>query len=456
MDNCSAVSVFEARVLRYSDARIHSVAFECAICAYIKESFTWHLQTVKESAKTNIKIDSEVYVIMSLSIELNSESKKPRIFSQGELVSGKVIFNCSKSEEVAAIIISLKGEVHTRVYAGDIKSDRTYVCDTTICEINQTLFEGPYTVSAGIHEYAFQFTFPDHITEPIKHKFGQAPSFTSHIDDKVLPPSCEMEDKGAYGSNSGNVVYELHVKIPQDHSNPQPKTVSKPISHHLRVADDGISLRELTTGEAFKEKLHPSPKTRTVTFNVSVTAPTVIVPGEEFPLKLAIHPDLSSNDHGNYKQLPSLSLKEYHVSVQGRFLVRCDYTMFVRSNDEVGQCEKVVEVSKGTDSVPMTLDEAITLDTIMLDPVTFAPTFQSFQMTGSWSLHVRAKVLFAGKEFTVFILFDKVTLLSPKVRADMLGPAPDYNTVVASSKGEVPVYESSNSTTDMKKPFNPF
>jgi len=42
---------------------------------------------------------------MSLSIELNSESEKAHIFSQGELVSGKVIFNCSKSEDVSAIVI---------------------------------------------------------------------------------------------------------------------------------------------------------------------------------------------------------------------------------------------------------------------------------------------------------------------------------------------------------------
>jgi hypothetical protein len=44
-------------------------------------------------------------VIMSLSIEFDSKSEERRIFSQGELVSGNVIFNCSKSEEVAAIII---------------------------------------------------------------------------------------------------------------------------------------------------------------------------------------------------------------------------------------------------------------------------------------------------------------------------------------------------------------
>jgi hypothetical protein len=44
-------------------------------------------------------------VIMSISIEFDSKSEERCILSQGELVSGKVIFNCSKSEEVAAIII---------------------------------------------------------------------------------------------------------------------------------------------------------------------------------------------------------------------------------------------------------------------------------------------------------------------------------------------------------------
>jgi hypothetical protein len=187
-----------------------------------------------------------------------------------------------------------------------------------------------------------------------------------------------------------------------------------------------------------------------------VTAPTVIVLGQEFPLTLAIHRNSSSNDHDNYRLLSPISLKEYSISVQGKFVVRADYAMFVRTNDEVGQCEKVVEVSKGTNSVPMTLDEAITLDKITLDPTIFAPTFKSFQMTGSWSLHVKVKGLCAGKEFTVFILFGSVTLLSPKVHSEMLDSAPDYDKVVVSSKGEVPAYESSNLATDMKKPFNPF
>lgn len=42
---------------------------------------------------------------MSLSIELDFETDKPHIFSQGELVSGKVVLNCKTSEDVAAIII---------------------------------------------------------------------------------------------------------------------------------------------------------------------------------------------------------------------------------------------------------------------------------------------------------------------------------------------------------------
>ena len=212
----------------------------------------------------------------------------------------------------------------------------------------------------------------------------------------------------------------------------------------------------LPTGEAFKEKLHPSPKTRTITFDVCVTAPTVIVLGEEFSLTLAIHRDSSSNDHDNYRLLSSLSLKEYSISVQGRFVVRAGYAMFIRTNDEVGQCEKIVEVSKRTDSVPMTLDEAITLDTVKLDPTRFALTFKSFQMTGSWTLHVKAKVMCAGKEFTVFILFGSLTLLSPKIHFDMLDSAADCDKVVESSKGEVPAYNSSNLATDMKKSFNPF
>lgn len=115
-----------------------------------------------------------------------------------------------------------------------------------------------------------------------------------------------------------------------------------------------------------------------------------------------------------------------------------------------------MEVSKGMNSVPMTLDEAITLDTIRLDPTRFAPPFKSFQMTGSWSLHVKAKVICAGKEFIVFFLLESVMLLSPKIHSDMLDSAPDYDKVVVSSNGEAPAYESSNLATDMKKPFNPF
>ena len=267
--------------------------------------------------------------------------------------------------------------------------------------------------------------------------------------------------------------YELHANIPrkirdlkatqqlvfypyrlEDRPDPLPNTVSKPITHHLRVADDGVSLRELTSGEAFKEKLHSSPKTRTVSFNVSMTAPTNIVLGEEFPLKMAISPDPSSNDNDNYKLPSSFSLKEYSITMQGRFAVRADFKLFVRPYDEVAQCEKIVEISKGTESIPMTLDEEVTLDTVVLDPMTFAPTFQSFQMTGSWALHIKARVMYAGKEFTVFMVLKGVRLLSPKVASDLLGSAPEYDKVVVPSKGEPPVYESSISTSEMEKPFN--
>jgi len=218
-----------------------------------------------------------------------------------------------------------------------------------------------------------------------------------------------------------------------------------------------VSLRELTSGEAFKEKLHSSPKTKNVTFNVSFTAPSVIVLGQEVPLKLAIHPNPSSTDLENYKLQPSLTLKDYSVSMEGRWVVRADFALFVSSSDQRGQCGKVVEVSKGTDSIPMTLDEAITLDTITLDPMTFAPTFKSFQMTGNWSLRVKARVICAGKEFTVFIPSERVTLLSPKVHPDKLGSAPAYDEVVAPSegKGKLPAYESSSLATDTKNPFGP-
>jgi hypothetical protein len=52
----------------------------------------------------------------------------------------------------------------------------------------------------------FQFTFPDHITGPIEHKFEQDDLFTSPIDDKALPPSCDMGDQGAYECSNGIVV----------------------------------------------------------------------------------------------------------------------------------------------------------------------------------------------------------------------------------------------------------
>jgi hypothetical protein len=44
------------------------------------------------------------------------------------------------------------------------------------------------------------------MTGPIDHKFEQDDLFISHIDDKALPPSCEMDDKGVYEYNNGIVV----------------------------------------------------------------------------------------------------------------------------------------------------------------------------------------------------------------------------------------------------------
>lgn len=80
------------------------------------------------------------------------------------------------------------------------------MCDTTLCELKQTLFKGPYTLPAGRHEFVFQFTFPDHITEPMNHKFAQDDRFTSHNDDKTLPPSFEMGDKSMSINSNGIIV----------------------------------------------------------------------------------------------------------------------------------------------------------------------------------------------------------------------------------------------------------
>lgn len=223
-------------------------------------------------------------------------------------------------------------------------------------------------------------------------------------------------------------TYQLtfHPYRIDNYPDPSLGTISKTIGHHFHVAEDDVSVRELTTGEAFKEKLRLTPKTRTVTFNVSVTAPTVIILGEEFPLRLAIHPDPSSNDSDNLRPMISLGLKEYHVSVQNKSTVRAAFTMLNRSNDEVGFCGETVEVSKGMDSVPLKLDEEVTLDMITLDPARFAPTFKSFQMTGNWSLHVKVKLMCAEKEFTVFLLLEGITLLSPKVHSKALGLLHEY------------------------------
>ena len=105
----NASSVCHTRVWGYgiadNDVEIYIMALECAFCAYFMLSClpAWHFS--RRESKDKHQNQSRGFVIMSLSIELNSGSEKPRIFSQGELVSGKVIFNCSRSEDVAAIII---------------------------------------------------------------------------------------------------------------------------------------------------------------------------------------------------------------------------------------------------------------------------------------------------------------------------------------------------------------
>jgi hypothetical protein len=157
-----------------------------------------------------------------------------------------------------------------------------------------------------------------------------------------------------------------------------------------------------------------------------VTAPTVIILGENFPLRLAIQSDPISNSSEKFRPAISLSLKDYIISIQDKSAVRATCSRLDRSNDEVGFFGETVEVSKGTDSIPLTLDEEITLDLIRLNPARFAPTFKSFQITGNWSLHMKVNVICAEKEFTVFLLLDGVTLLSPKVHSKTISLVHDY------------------------------
>ena len=91
--------------MRYSDATIYSVAHENVLSAHTSRTFHLAVSNCRGEYRDKHQNHSEVYLIMSLSIEFDSKSEERRIFSQGELVSGKVIFNCSKSEDVAAIII---------------------------------------------------------------------------------------------------------------------------------------------------------------------------------------------------------------------------------------------------------------------------------------------------------------------------------------------------------------
>jgi hypothetical protein len=89
----------------------------------------------------------------------NRMSFQSHTFVSGDKVSGKVVFNLMKDEDVAQVFVEFYGKYRTKMKARESQDYQHY--ELVMFREHELLFKGPYKMRASTYEYPFTFQFPE-------------------------------------------------------------------------------------------------------------------------------------------------------------------------------------------------------------------------------------------------------------------------------------------------------
>ena len=136
---------------------------------------------------------------------------KAHIFGPGYRIAGKMVFSTKKDEKIDSIIIQFKGKCINRHGEG-LEERRQEMYELDMFALQETLFQGPFKLKAGSHDYPFSFVFPETYEYRFDDTRDPKEPFVVFTGPAPLPPACHDEFEIV---SSFSVSYLMIAKIPR-------------------------------------------------------------------------------------------------------------------------------------------------------------------------------------------------------------------------------------------------
>ena len=287
---------------------------------------------------------------MSLQVLLDQPGGRNQVYCPGHKVSGKVIFRIAGQEKVDDVHVIFKGVVLNHITTGNGNSRQRHNEKIVLFRSMQSLFRGPYTISAQAMEWPFEFRFPESVSHARNRDGGYIPDGTAQ-----LPPDFQIK-KGIVSDQVASVTYSLkihvnkgtftrHVKqiVPLQFTpmsltlTPLPAIFERPFDHERWTSND---LRQ--EKHTFKQKWshvfsdNPEFRTPSIGFRASLHMPGGLAPGQSTPLSFSLKHNISTP---NDPPTPTLMLERVSFALQATTDWICGSTfrnLHKDSKDDIG------------------------------------------------------------------------------------------------------------------------
>lgn len=363
------------------------------------------------------------YVRIQLDPPYQRGSFRQHLFTPGDRISGKVVFNLKEDEKIDRIFIDFKGKCTVRDGGGDDERVHTQI----LFAHTKVLFKGPFKMRAALYEYPFLFQFPE--TFEFKNTdFRDNVNYESKFGQLPLPPTVETQWGGSANEPCA-IYYHLTAKIPKTwgswedkvslHFTPFRKEFDpapllkrskdyQTFHRNYRLTSELIP-RPFTKGEAVKHAFHRHSTTQTINFSFSAIAPTNIVIGRAYPIEVTVIPTVGDA----WETSPQFRLKHYTLCLKASTFVRIPGTV----KESTGRQYTHINLSSGSIDVVVVLSKAMKLNGMFpTKPIAPPPpTFTSFSARRTYELELKMTVSCLDEESRFKIKWPDVTIYSSKM-----------------------------------------
>lgn len=253
------------------------------------------------------------------------------------------------------------------------------------------------------------------------------PSAFFKTGEQALPPSCFDIDDG--GRVNGAIKYHLLARVPRIFLDWKfetrltftplrlqafPHSMHMPIEqreavHNRKFRLDAIGPRSLTTKESFSDKFHSQTDTKNIRFRVIISAPTVVVIGNSYPLLVTLKSDWQE------KVLPDFKL--HHI--EAHFTASTQIRVGGSFGDHVSETENkipLLSTKEGLD-IALPINSPVTVSGVFPPTNYTPPTFSTVSMWRSYRLSIHLKVRCLDENYKVTCKWLNVMLLPMKMEA---------------------------------------